>query len=183
MWIRLRRLTVIKNKEKGEMKATMRTKGSSVNALHPSMAEVQAIATHYAAHCAKAGSNNRSDGSTLPQRPVNKKSRRTRLTGAPSSAVNGAGGTINESIYDGSLANRSQSGSENRLRRGTKRTLPVLEATETRAGSAAPCSGRKSNLGVVRCSSAPNVFDTRVKIVAHFPLKVRGCRCIGAFLV
>lgn len=52
------------------MSAKMSEAGSSVNPLHPSMAEVQAVATAYAAHCASA-----SDSSTVPPRPDSTSSR------------------------------------------------------------------------------------------------------------
>lgn len=52
MWIRLKKLTIIRNRNTGNLKAWMKENTSSVNPLHPSMAEVQAIATAYSAHCA-----------------------------------------------------------------------------------------------------------------------------------
>lgn len=53
MWIRLRRLTIIKDMKTGRMSAQMKERGSSVNPLHPSMAEVQTLAEAYVARCAQ----------------------------------------------------------------------------------------------------------------------------------
>lgn len=60
MWVRLRRLTIVKNRSTGNMSAKMIDKGSSVNPLHPSLAGVQHIAMSYATHCASASSSNTS---------------------------------------------------------------------------------------------------------------------------
>ena len=54
MWIRLRRLTITKNRDTCRMLAKMKEGTSSVNPLHPSMAEVQTIAISYARRCASA---------------------------------------------------------------------------------------------------------------------------------
>ncbi|CAM9417177.1 unnamed protein product [Ectocarpus sp. 6 AP-2014] len=63
MWVRLRRLTIVKNRATGNMSAKMIDKGSSVNPLHPSMVEVQHIAMSYATHCASASSSSSTSGS------------------------------------------------------------------------------------------------------------------------
>ncbi|CAM9116504.1 unnamed protein product, partial [Scytosiphon promiscuus] len=61
--------------------------------------------------------------------------------------------------------------------RGTKRLLPAA-GEETGAGaegeeaSRLPGGRRVSNLGVVRSTAAPSVFDTRARIVSHWPSKV-----------
>lgn len=56
MWVHLRRLAITKNRQTGNMSARMKDKGSSINPLHPRMAEVQHIATAYANHCASVNS-------------------------------------------------------------------------------------------------------------------------------
>lgn len=64
MWVRLRRLTISKNRATGTMSAKMKDKTSSVNPLHPSVGEVQHIAKNYAAHCGgqRASSSGMADG-------------------------------------------------------------------------------------------------------------------------
>lgn len=81
MWVRLRRLTIKKNRQTGNMSAKMMDKGSSINPLHPRMAEVQHVATSYATHCASAngggnartcsgGSESSRNGSGISRAPV-----------------------------------------------------------------------------------------------------------------
>lgn len=264
MWIRLRRLTLIKNRQSNILSAKMRESASSVNPLHPSMAEVQAKATAYARHCADSGKKRCAgkhtenldargtpaagvvQSSTSP--PQQREHRREDATdhgrektsdatrGSPIRRVRRAGvqqapnqardtcepgpQVVDMSDDDGgdpstppprgwqllSSESASPSGATNGGHKGrhvpgvhdrsvndcgpgaggntgriAKWPLELSNTTGTRdesaggvqravVGDGAPFS----NLGLVRCTSAPNEFNVHVRVVGHFPPKVRG---------
>ena len=74
----------------------------------------------------------------------------------------------------GDAGSGGEVGTENVSRRGTKRALPAGGAEGREEVAASPGCGALSNLGTVRRTVAPGVFYSRVKIVSHFPPKVRG---------
>lgn len=210
MWIRLRRLTVCKNRKTGTMTATMKDRGSSVNPLHPSMAEVKAIANAYVARCSRhaalpaipentrvspnAGSAAISITSVTPQMRRHGEEEREGVVGTavakqgtkspvsgwqvPSSPSDPSGGERQQSARDNGMAalpTRRTDGSgvevENEVRRGTKRPL---SATDSGSGAAEDrVSPLAWNLLSVRSTPAPRTFDVRVRVVGHFPIKVR----------
>eukprot|EP00752_Nemacystus_decipiens_P007468 g6671.t1 len=296
MWVRLRRLTITKNRETGNMSAKMKDKGSCVNPLHPSMAEVQHIATSYATHCASASGGSKSPvpsaepaataaaaaaaaapppppqaapapapasvaaaaatsahqpavslgvvpavsngggretgasgtgvSSALPVRsppgaagrestpppsastaplpsttrpPAGAAQRNGSVPpaqpGAPRSgrgggcvggqgadpAANGGGGEGGDDVRASSRGVANGGGGAGvgggEAARGTKRPLPGSEGSGAGAAanreSAAAGGGPVSNLGVVRSTTAPHVFDTRARIVSHWPPMVK----------
>eukprot|EP00903_Cladosiphon_okamuranus_P021838 g20081.t1 len=289
MWVRLRRLTITKNRQTGTMSAKMKDKGSCVNPLHPRMAEVQHIGASYATRCASAGgaksgrTQDRNAGSgsgrakkpSVPPAPSHPPAvpiaaaaaappaeaapsprQSAASLGAPPSSKGGGSSTAPGSLAPGGAAANASvlretgasgvaptaaivrvqgavprkapttqpavlrsgqgvgsSGSQgaapaasgggvggfvgaNSRRvangcegvgvgagagggepaRGTKRPRPVSEGSyagaERGLRSAAPGGGPVCNLGVVRSTTAPQVFDTRARIVSHWPPKV-----------
>lgn len=210
------------------MSALMRDPGSSVNPLHPAMAEVQAIARAYDAHCGKI--NSRSNGSdssgiskmsrspvaSCPDNPNVQQSPRSSVP-APASGeegpvaqthaaplpaaqssvqASGAGGEEENRIskvvrsyassgaanggitYDGAKQGSDLGRSSKRSKfmpQSTRRVSAEMERSgpEQEVGGSASTVGAfdipVSHLGTVRRTPAPSEFDTRVKIVSHFP--------------
>lgn len=264
MWIRLRRLTLIKNRQSNILSAKMRESASSVNPLHPNMAEVQAKATAYARHCADSGKKrcagkhtenldargapaagvvqsstprpqqrgHRREDATDPGREKNSDAtkgspvRRVRRAGvhrapdqardtcepcaqvvdmsdndggdpstppprgwqllssdsaSPSGATNGGHKGLHVPGVHGRNINGCEPGAGGSTGRIAKWPLELSNTTERRDESAGDVQravvgdgAPLSNLGLVRCTSAPNEFNVRVRVVGHFPPKVRG---------
>lgn len=224
MWVRLRRLTVLKNRETATMSALMRDPGSSVNPLHPAMAEVQAIAKSYDAHCGKINSQSNGSGnsniskmgrSTVAPCPDNPRrstpapeasgERRTvaQTHATPLPAVqsslqaSGEGGgekshifnvsnpgasngAVNRGItYDGAKQGSDSGRSLKRSRfmpQSSMKFSEEISRREKEVGGSASANGASDisvfHLGTVRRTPAPSEFDTRVKIVSHFPPQV-----------
>lgn len=233
MWVRLRRLSIVKNTVTSKVQAIMKDRASSVNPLHPSMAEVQAVAREHVDRCERrAAVLARLSGARAPAAPGSAAAARGAAPQPPSASashvheadrrgdVEGrAGGPGRRPLptrgdsntpYPAEHPGRGQrhptrgqgastlpSDEVDRVRvggsdgvgrgdgggRGTKRPLAAIDSGAG-AGEAAVAFGSEravSNLLSVRRTPAPETFDVRAKIVAHFPAEVRPqSRRVGA---
>lgn len=152
------------------MTATMRDPGSSVNPLHPRMAEVQAIAAAYVGRClehaADGGLPDDAEAS-LPSaevapHPGQSLKEGTHVDPAPASCRDDRPQERTQPRCTSQQTGQGlQHGAE--AGRGTKRPLP------TGIG----CQGSTSDLMVIRGAPAPYMCDVSVKVKAHFPSKVK----------
>lgn len=154
-WVYLRHVTLEKNREDNQVSATMQASNSSVNALHPSLADVQYVAKSFYKH--------RSSGVGL------RASSGARGGGGRGVGSRRGGGRRGGAKHRGLMPTTPNTGDQ----------AAATAAPPAPRAAAAVTSGTTStpvNLGVVRWSPAGGVFDTMARVKSHFPSDVRGER-------
>lgn len=127
MWIRLRRLTITKNKLTGFMSAKLEGYNSSINPLHSRMAEVQAIAAKYVERCTAHASGRAPRLAPAHPSPA-----------VPASPPSGAAAAQPPPANKGSNANNNSSDISNRSHSnqsssGTNTTAPQHQHEQSRS--------------------------------------------------
>lgn len=121
----------------------------------------------------EGGTSQKEQTTHPPDSPATSQPER-REAGGGGSAFGGTAVAAARDVVSGCAASGGGEGSGEASRRGTKRALPAAGVEGAEKRSVAPASCRPlSNLGAVRRKAAPEAFDARVRITAHFPSNVR----------